>query len=466
MSANRFADFLNILGYPKELLETSLKEDDFTYRIDVSDPEVTEFHPQHMDLHYVFTPTPESIFETHSNFWNQNNVNAFVAVSNNECRIINSREKPDETNPISKTITIKSFDYGVNSESFDKDKLKEISKEAVDSTYFFDFIIQNKKISHEVDKDLLLNLIALRNDLEKDGDNKIAYLLILKCLFIKYLEDREIYPKNYLLDILRSGIPGELLKAFNEIRKINGDLFKPGKIDEKAITPGYMKKLCLFFSSDYRSKQGKLFPYRFNKIPVQLISNVYEAFLKSEEKKGRGIYYTPSFIVNFMLSHTLREKLKRNPRTAVLDPACGSGAFLVESFKMIIEALPYKPSFKEKQMMMETQLWGIDRDENSLQIAAFSLYLVLLESESPEYIRNQIQSAHPILPSLIGKTLLNKNALVDGDLFSGKVFDCVIANPPWGSVPEDNDPGNIEERKAIGSKVRKGTHPVFANVSD
>lgn len=466
MTVNRFADFLNVLGYPREMLDTGLDENVFTYRIDVNDPEIVDFPPQRLDLHYVYTPTEESIFESHSDFWNQNSVNAFVAVSDNKCRIINSREKPDETDPLSKAITIKSFDYGVNSQGFDKDKLKEILKDSVDSTYFFDFIIQNQKTGHEVDKDLLLNLIALRNDLEQEGNDKIAYLLILKCLFIKYLEDRGIYPQNYLLDILRSSVPEVLLNAFKEIRKINGDLFKPGKIDETAITPGYMKKLSRFFSCDYRSKQLKLFPYRFNKIPVQLISNVYETFLESEAKRGKGIYYTPPFIVDFMLSHTLREKLNRNPRAAVLDPACGSGAFLVESFKMIIGALPYKPGFKEKQEIMETQLWGIDRDENSLQIAAFSLYLVLLENESPQYIRDQIQRAHPILPSLIGKTLLNGNALVDDNLFGGKIFDCVIANPPWGSVPEDEEPGNIEERKAIGSKDRKGTNPAYASVSD
>ncbi|HLP48182.1 MAG TPA: N-6 DNA methylase, partial [Candidatus Kapabacteria bacterium] len=466
MTAHRFANFLKVLGYSRELIDTGLKENVFTYRIDVNDPEIADFPPQCLDLHYVYTTTEKSIFETHSDFWNQNSVNAFVAVSEDKCHVINAREKPDETNPLSKTIAIKSFNYGINSEGFDREKLEEISKDAVDSTHFFDFVIQNQKTGHEVDKDLLLNLIALRNDLEQEGNDKIVYLLILKCLFIKYLEDRGIYPQNYLLDILRSGIPEVLLNAFKEIRKINGDLFKPGKIDESAINPGYMKKLSRFFSCDYRSKQLKLFPYRFDKIPVQLISNVYEAFLKSEEKRGKGIYYTPSFIVDFILSHTLREKLKQNPRAAVLDPACGSGAFLVESFKMIIGTLPQKPGFKEMQEIMETQLWGIDRDENSLQIAAFSLYLVLLENESPQYIRDQIQRAHPILPSLIGKTLLNGNALVDDNLFDGKVFDCVIANPPWGSVPEDDDPGNIKERKAIGSRDRKGANPIYTNVSD
>ncbi|NIM12363.1 MAG: N-6 DNA methylase [Candidatus Aminicenantes bacterium] len=465
-SVDRFERFLNVLGYPQKLLANNLKENTFTYPIEVRDPAVMSFATNRLDLKYVYTPTEELIFETHSDYWNQNSVNVFVAVSDYKCHIINAREKPEERDPLSRNINIKTFDYGVNSEGFEKDKLKEISKESVDSTYFFDFIIEKQKTTHEVDKDLLLNLIALRNDLVKGRNERIVYLLILRCLFIKYLEDRGIYRKNYLLDILRSSLPENLLKAFNEIRKINGDIFKQDRIDVQEIKPGYLEKLSIFFSCDYRSRQGKLFPYRFDKIPVQLISSVYEAFLKSEDKKDKGIYYTPSFIVDFMLSHTLKEKLKHNPRAVVLDPACGSGAFLVESFKMIVDALPLKPGFEKKKEILENQLFGIDSDPSALQIAAFSLYLVLLETEDPEFIRHQIEYAHPILPGLIGKTLVRGNALVDDEIFRGKKFDCIIANPPWGSIPGDEDVENIEERKAIGAKGKEGTKPEYKNVSD
>jgi type I restriction-modification system DNA methylase subunit len=455
-----------VLGYPRQLLAANLKENTFTYSIEVRDPAVTSFATNRLDLKYVYTPTEELIFETHSDYWNQNSVNVFVAVCDYKCHIINAREKPEERDPLSRNINIKTFDYGVNSEGFEKDKLKEISKESIDSTYFFDFIIKKQKTTHEVDKDLLLNLIALRNDLVKDRNERIIHLLILRCLFIKYLEDRGIYGKNYLLDILGSGLSENLLKAFNEIRKINGDIFKQDRIDAQEIKPGYLEKLSLFFSCDYRSGQRKLFPYRFDKIPVQLISSVYEAFLKSEDKKDKGIYYTPSFIVDFMLSHTLKEKLKHNPRAAVLDPACGSGVFLVESFKTIVDALPEKPGFEKKKEILENRLFGIDSDPSALQIAAFSLYLVLLETEDPEFIRHQIEYSHPVLPGLIGKTLVRGNALLDDDIFKGKKFDCIIANPPWGSIPGDEDVENIEERKAIGAKGKEGTKPEYKNVSD
>lgn len=461
----RFKKFLKLLGYPVELIAKNLNENIFSYPIDIRDPGITA-PANRLDLRYVYTPTEKAIFETHSNYWNRNDVNVFIAVSDNNCHIINAREKPEANEPLSKTVNIKTFNYGVNSEGFEPDKLKEISKDAVDSTYFFDFVIEKQTTPHEVDKDLLLNLIALRNDLAENGNERIVYLLILRCLFIKYLEDRGIYGGNYLLGILRSGLPGKLVKAFNEIQKINGDIFKEDKIDTAEIAPEYLEKLSLFFSCDYRSGQGKLFPYRFDKIPVQLISNVYEAFLKSEKKKGKGIYYTPSFIVEFMLSHTLKEKLTVSPRATVFDPACGSGAFLVESFRMIIDALPEKPCFEKKKEILENRLFGIDSDPGALQIAAFSLYLVLLETEAPEFIRDQIEHAHPILPGLIGKTLIKGNALLDDDIFEGKTFDCIVANPPWGSVPDDGSPENAAERNAIDTKGKEGAKPGYKNVSD
>ena len=95
----------------------------------------------------------------------------------------------------------------------------------------------------------------------------------------------------------------------------------------------YLRKLKRFFDSDYRSGQGTLFPYQFDCIPIQLISHVYEVFLKNETRKGKGIYYTPSFVVDFMLSQSLKPKATKNPNLSVLDPAVGSGAFLVEGLK-------------------------------------------------------------------------------------------------------------------------------------
>lgn len=417
-------------------------------------------------LYYVFVKDNKSIFNAHQNFWNNNNVNVFIAVGNDKTYLINAKQKPDIENPASRRIAIKTFDYGVNTKDFEKEKVKEITKEYIDSTYFFDFVVKqtaNKK-KIEVDKHLLLNLIALRNDLlEIAQDDNTVHLLILRSLFIKYLEDKNIYPKNYWTDILNTNSPEKVLNAFDEIKRINGNIFDE-KLPLYKIKTEYIEQLYHFFTSDYRTGQGTLFPYLFDKIPLQLISHVYEAFLKSKDKKGKGIYYTPAFVVNFMLSNSLADKLQTNSNITILDPAVGSGAFLVESLKMIFQNNP-NLTFDQKKDILQNQLYGIDIDRNALQIAAFSLYLTLIETEDPEFIREQIENSHPILPSLIGVNLICANALTD-DIFPDKTFDCILSNPPCSSVEPNKDKENIKEREAIETKGKKGTMPEYKNVSD
>ena len=460
MSSNSFKNFIKGLGFS----ENKFKEEPrpvFEYEISIG-------NAQSEKVRYVYTPSHEDIFEEHKQAWNKNSVNSFVAVGDDETNVIDAKAKPKKEKPLA--AKIKTFDYGINSAGFEKDKLKEITKDAIDATYFFDFVIKNrKKKSQEVDKDLLLNLIALRNDLLKiKDDEETIHLLILRCLFVKYLEDKGIYKKDHLVETLNSQSPVKLIKAFEEIKKINGDIFKFDKqILKNKIDAKYLDKLSQFFTSDYRNGQGRLFPYLFDQIPIQLISNVYEAFLHNDKRQGKGIYYTPPFLVNFILTHSLKEKLKKNKDVTVFDPAVGSAAFLVESFKAIIKP---EDSYEKKKSILQNQLFGCDVDQNALQIAVFSLYLALIETEKPEFIRKQIEISNPILPSLIGTNLIRANSITD-DVFKGKIFGCIVSNPPWGSVTDNADSENQKERKAIEVKGKVGLMPdgadsEYKNVSD
>ena len=455
MASNKFRIFLENLGFSQQDFKEGLG-DRFVYEVPVN-----ETHTEKIIFDYV--PSKEEIFQTHSKLWNRNQINDFIAVGNNKTYLIDAKVKPDKERPVNSKI--KTFDYGVNSEGFEKEELQEITKDSIDAAYFFDFVIKNKrKNPQEVDKDLLLNLIALKNDLLKiKDDEKTIHLLILRCLFIKYLEDKGIYDEGYLTSALNSQQSTKLISAFEEIRKINGDIFKFDKqILENEIDSRYLSNIYQFFTSDYNRGQGRLFPYLFDQIPIQLISNVYEAFLNNNKRQGKGIYYTPTVLVNFILSHSLKEKLKESRNVTVFDPAVGSGAFLVESFKAIVKP---NDSFEKKKDILQNQLFGVDNDRNALQIAAFSLYLALIETETPEFIREQIEISNPILPSLIGKTLIQKNSIID-NVFEGKIFDCIVSNPPWGSVEPNNDEENLKEREAIETKGKEGLMPEYKNVSD
>ena len=455
MTSNKFKNFLKNLGFSENDFKEEPRDDVFVYEIPIDETQSEE-------IRFVHTPTDDEVFAEHQRSWNRNNANSFIAVGSDKTYLIDAKVKPDKEKPVSPKVKIKTFDYGVNSKGFEKEKLKEITKEAINSAYFFDFVIKNRKKPQEVDKDLLLNLIALRNDLlEIKNDDETIHLLILRCLFLKYLEDRKIYEKGYLTDALNSQNPAKLVEAFEEIKKINGDIFDRS-ISENEIDNAYLQKLNQFFTYDYLTGQGRFFPYLFDQIPIQLISNVYEAFLNNEKKQGKGIYYTPTFLVNFMLSHSLKEKLKEKQDVNVFDPAVGSGAFLVQSFKEIVND---NDSYEKKKDILQNCLFGVDVDKDALQIAAFSLYLALIETEHPEFIRRQIEISNPILPSLIGKTLIQANSITD-DVFKNKTFDCIVSNPPWGSIEPNDDEENLKERKAIETKGKEGTQPKYKNVSD
>lgn len=454
MTKNIFRKYLISLGFGDSELSSFLCENVFNYSSNKTSPSVK----------YIFIENDEEIFNNHLRLWNRNSDNVFIAVEKEKTYIIDCKKKPRK----GIIQSIQTFDYGVNSEGFKDINLELISKSYIDSTYFFHFIQNNQRKKQEVDKDLLLNLIALRNDLIENGNEQIVHLIILRCLFVKYLEDRKIFSSNYLSEILASKSIDRLISAFGEVCKINGDVFGGNRLMVADIREDYLDKLHQFFSADYQSGQGTLFPYQFDNIPIQLISHVYEAFLNDNTKKGKGVYYTPSFVVNFMLSQSLKQKAIENPYLTVFDPAVGSGAFLVESFKIIRDVQAEKLginklSFDEKKLILQKQLWGVDVDRDALQISAFSLYLALLEDESAEFIQNKIENSSPILPSLIGNTLMHANSIIDY-VFEDKKFDFIVSNPPWGSVPTDGNKEHNSEREAIDNK--SGLYPEYRYVAD
>ena len=457
MLNSSFHSFLKNLSFTDEDLSVGFADENtFEYEVDPTTK---------LSVKYILTPTEDDIFKAHKLLWNKNSDNVFVAVTEQKSHIINVKEKPDANRTLKNAICLKTFEYGVNTIGFENVKPSEISKQYVDSAFFFDFVSKNQRKGQQVDKDLLLNLLALKNDLITEDNDEFVHLLILRCLFIKYLEDRGIFEQDYLLNILKSQVPQNLVAAFDEIRKINGDVFKFDNFEMSDIRSDYLKQLALFFETDYRSGQMFLFPYMFDQIPIQLISHVYEAFLKENNKKQKGIYYTPPFLVKFMLDAGFKGNLQ-NQNAKCLDPAVGSGAFLVETFRAIQQANGGNLKFKDKKRILEEQLYGIDVDRKALQIAAFSLYLALLETEEPSFIKNEIIHAHPILPSLIGKTLIHGNALTD-NIFEGVTFDYIVSNPPWGTATEEEDDseGVISvERNAINNI--DGNFPEYRNVAN
>lgn len=400
----------------------------------------------------------DDLFTLHKQIWNENRTEGFVVVSDNQTMLCASKYKPAPDNPFA--CKLADFGYGVNTSGFEPEKLSPLLKENIDFGSFWEFVrerIKERK-RNSVDYDLLLNLIKLKKDLDSNLSRQKKYILIERCLFLKFLEDKGFLSPPTLLNILKSNGSQKLIDKFDAVNNIlNGNIFDETIFIQQEISKDTINKLHDFFTTDYRNEQTKLFPYKFDIIPVDLLSNIYEAFLKAKEQASNGIYYTPSNLVDLVLSETLEPMLKKTPKPTCLDFACGSGIFLVKSFKKIIEKNNCRADFKKKKNILKNCIWGVEKDPVATRITIFSLYLTLLDGENPEKTRSLIKNNKIKFPKLLNKNILNNNTLFNELNFvnedGGKInmFDVVIGNPPWGV----NLFRGIEDNKKMKLSVEK-----------
>jgi len=318
-----------------------------------------------------------------------------------------------------------------------------------------------------------------------------VHALIGRSIFIRYLEDREVLRPEYFIEVIGHSEYHNYMDflinkpdtyfLFRKLREdFNGDLFPLNPDEESVIQETDLSLLRDFLLGRNIGAQLDLFfwAYQFDIIPVELISSIYEEFYYEYGDEDGGTHYTPLPLVEFILSQCLTEKrLATNAR--ILDPACGSGVFLVEAFKRIVNFECSRrglhtnrlPKSELTQILLE-RIVGIDINKQAIQIAAFSLYLAFLDSLDPPDIRQ-----HKQLPKLVhhpeqensGKTLFyidvfsptsTERALLkertQKSRYKGKSddirllgqsllplenesFDIIIGNPPWGDSDSSND---------------------------
>jgi type I restriction-modification system DNA methylase subunit len=411
------------------------------------------------------------------------------------------------------------------------DVLKDYRREQLESGYLPK---QEKRFGQRADKQLIQDLKLVREELKKQGLKlEYAHALISRAIFVRYLEDRDILTKEYFIKVANNNSNWLALldkplekSAFNPENKkhffcqvlqnkaftyalfnklsedFNGDLFHQDELEENHVEQKYLGLLRGFLLGD-TEKQQKIFfhLYDFKIVPIELISNIYEEFYhnttKAEDSKGTGSHYTPSVLAEFVLSEVLTsERLKTNP--TVLDPACGSGIFLVEAFRRIVR---FNINDKGRSLnalelrdILKNQIRGIEINNNAIEITAFSLYLALLHYQEPKDILEQIKMVAPSdkpLPHLIyisDKTitegyynnLFNCNAFSLMDLeyeilveklipnkrfkgrseiekflkFSEKLplkpnsIDIIVGNPPWGAEENKNSDTKKDDGQA------------------
>jgi Eco57I restriction-modification methylase len=365
------------------------------------------------------------------------------------------------------------------------------------------------------DRALIRDLKVVRRELSnipaaKPGPwpEKLAHLhaLLGRCIFARYLEDRQIINRDYfekvvdrhqrkswqnLLDRPLAATPIEpsmsgilflrvlrnkdfAYAVFEQLaHDFNGDTFPVEPAECERIHQGHLDQLLGFLCGDPSAQQQLFFyAYRFDVIPIELISSIYEEFYneRTGSDQNQASHYTPPALVEFVLAHTLTPSvLATKPR--VFDAACGSGIFLVEAFRRIVRHLWAKqggkaPSRTELRTVLRDQLAGMDLNPEAIRVAAFSLYLAFLHYQHPRDINEQRR-----LPYLkwvdaaergrraarkpdaeFFDILLHCNAF---DLIRGKFDDevtkrfgagtatVVVGNPPWGYPKADDEAGSV-----------------------
>ena len=391
-------------------------------------------------------------------------------------------------------------------------------------------------------RDVLARNLALRNYLNVRQLNFAVQMTIDRIIFLRMAEDRGIEDYGRLLALVNGGdVYGRLRELFREADdRYNSGLFHFRYEREREEEPD---TLTLSLKIDDKVLKGIIrglyypqSPYEFSVLPVDVLGQVYEQFLgkvirltrsghravveeKPEVRKAGGVYYTPIYIVDYIVEKTvgtLLEGKRPGPRGGasklkIVDPACGSGSFLIGAYTYLLDwhrdryledgpenwskqlyqghGGQWHLTIDEKKRILLNNIHGVDIDPQAVEVTKLSLLLKVLEGESEASLATQLrmfqERALPDLDnnikcgnSLIGYDFyeMDQASLLDDEeldlvnvldwesefsqVFEGKNpgFDGVIGNPPYDVMEKERGAASWPH-SALAAYVR--THPKY-----
>ncbi len=409
--------------------------------------------------------------ERYQKFWNQGLATLLVISSPDEVQVFSSLAEPAKEDSVIE----------------DEHRLVEI----LDSTAKVLFVrrVQSGQIYRDhpesfkpdkaVDKFLLKNLRNARDLLHdhKKLEYKIVHALLGRMIFTCYLIEREIIDEKQFNEAGAKGVKTlhELFKEYDNDKAknilynlfavlqvhFNGSMFDDTLEEERPhIKEGHIAILKRFLNGEELNQKQLTFDfwaYDFRVIPVETISSIYEEFLAAEDEKEQrksGAYYTPKHLAEMVVDVAV-EGWDTLLGKKILDPACGSGIFLVILFNRIAEewrrenqGVHNKTRAEALLKIIREQLCGVDVNETACRIACFSLYLAFLDQLNPREIQELEEQRGKVLDNFLalkkdGYANRQNAAIFEGNFFDdipiGKSFDLVIGNPPWVSRGKISD---------------------------
>ena len=417
--------------------------------------------------------TPTAINTIRTKVWNHGRVPTLWIVSHDSVRIYDSFARPqagdenDSSNHLLEEMRqIGSRLHGI--EAFHKSKF--------DTGEFWQSG-KGREIEpgQRVDSALLRDLLETKRALVSEGLHaNVAQALLGRAIFVKYLEDRKILKPDHFVPFgSHSGFREVLHDIANAYgffgwlrTTFNGDLFPVEQVEMDAVQECHLSILRQFLDghdmSRYPNSQARLWPYSFETIPIELISSIYEMFAHATNQTAAeitSIHYTRFNLVELILSLAMQGMTHT---AKILDPACGSGVFLVEAFRRLARL---KEKYhgraltrKELHQLLISQIFGMDIDRQAVYVAAFSLYLALLEldpdPQPPDALRFPrllaSDHSHGRAQNLYIQDFFNLGSEFNlCPPFVDRGFDLIVGNPPWTALTANSSTksGDQDTRK-------------------
>ncbi|MBI4785741.1 MAG: N-6 DNA methylase [Chloroflexi bacterium] len=383
---------------------------------------------------------------------------------------------------------------------------------------------------------LAKNIALLNPRLSLDELNDAVQRTIDRIIFLRMAEDRGAEEYGRLLALTPGPSPvakaatgeGRIYKRLLELCRAADGKYNSGLFD---FTLDTLTPRLKIDDDKLRAILGDLYypqsPYEFSVLAADTLGSVYEQFLgkvirltpahqakieeKPEVKKAGGVYYTPPYIVDYIVKQTVGKLIEgKSPdeieSLRVLDPACGSGSFLLGAYELLLKyhldwylanpgeyanrvyesATGWRLTTAEKKRILLNNIFGVDIDRQAVEVTKLSLLLKVLEGETQETLGQQLSLfREPALPNLDANIRCG-NALIGTDYFAGQLlpdadelrrvnpfdwerafptptptfprsqnhrtgegdggFDCVIGNPPYGAEIGEKQHAYLREK--------------------
>ncbi|WP_406250366.1 class I SAM-dependent DNA methyltransferase [Microbacterium sp. M] len=382
---------------------------------------------------FVAAESRDDALQAHRRLWNYGRVPVLIATTSNEVLALSCNTAQTSGSPGAALLAEAHHGEAIAT------VFADFTRFSVESGRLAQHRGKQLDAHNRVDHLLLRNLHAVRSQLLAAGvyEQEIEPLLG-RSIFVRYLEDRHILEPQDLRELGQpESLEAALANGWNAVSTLfdvmadhfNGDVFRRDVLT-RALPDEAMRVLAGFFhGADPATGQVPLWDFDFAIIPPELISSIYEQLLAPQQKDDAA-YYTPRRIVDLVLDELLPSFTETSTPT-VLDPACGSGIFLTETFRRLVHQhrtiTQRTPNYDELSTMLKESVFGIDRNADAIGVTAFGLYLALLEHVDPRTIWRTVK-----LPNLVGTNLIVSD-FFETNMLSEHKFDVIVGNPPWKS---------------------------------